>query len=124
MASDPEEDFNEQDFYDHAKRAEVYFGQDVSRRHHKAALKDFLHWMDRSGAAKAEQISPGAKAAQQASIPDAQNKELAGRMKIVDESKTVQSDPVPVEDQPKGFDDAAAKAHDIYMSALGKSDEK
>jgi hypothetical protein len=69
-------------------------------------------------------ISPGAKAAQQASIPDAQNKELAGRMKIVDESKTVQSDPVPVEDQPKGFDDAAAKAHDIYMSALGKSDEK
>jgi hypothetical protein len=54
MASDPEEDFNEQDFYDHAKRAETYFSQDVSRRHHKAALKDFLHWMDRSGAAKAE----------------------------------------------------------------------
>lgn len=120
-----EEDFNEQDFYDHAKRAEVYFGKDVSRRHHKAALRDFLHWMDRSGAAKAEGLSPGAKEAAKAAIPDAQNKELAGRMKLVDDSrKAEQSDPTPVEDQPKGFDEAAQKAHDIYMSALAKSGDK
>lgn len=120
-----EEDFNEQDFYDHAKRAEKYFSADVSRRHHKAALRDFLHWMDRSGAAKSETISPGTKAATQAAIPDAENKELTGRMKLVDDSrKPERSDPTPVEDQPKGFDEAANKAHDIYMSALGKSEDK
>lgn len=119
------DDFNEQDFYDHAKRAEEYFGQDVSRRHHRAALKDFLHWMDRSGAAKAEGISPGAKAAATAAIPDAQSKELAGRMKLVDDKGGIKQsdDPTPVEDQPKGFDEAADKAHDIYMSALGKGDK-
>lgn len=123
MADD--DDFNEQDFYDHAKKAEVYFGKDVSRRHHKAALKDFLHWMDRSGAAKAETLSPGAKAAAVAAVPDAENKELAGRIKLVDDSKKAErGDDVPVEDQPKGFDEAASKAHDIYMSALGKSEEK
>lgn len=123
MADD--DDFNEQDFYDHAKKAEVYFGKDVSRRHHKAALRDFLHWMDRSGASKQETLSPGAKAAATAAIPDAENKELSGRLKLVDDSKKdPQSDPTPVDDQPKGFDEAASKAHDIYMSALGKSDEK
>lgn len=123
--ADNEEDFNEQDFYDHAKRAEVYFGQDVSRRHHKAALKDFLHWMDRSGAAKQADISPGAKAAAIAAIPDESNKELQGRIKIVDDKggNKVADDPTPVEDQPKGFDEAASKAHDVYMSALGKSEK-
>lgn len=119
------EEFNEQDFYDHAKRAEEHFGKDISRRHHKSALKDLLHWMDRSGAAKAEDVSPGAKAAAIAAIPDAENKELSGRMKLVDDSKKPElSDPTPVVDQPKGFDEAASKAHDIYMSALGKSDDK
>lgn len=119
------DEFNEQDFYDHAKRAEEHFGKDISRRHHKSALKDLLHWMDRSGAAKAEDMSPGAKEAAKAAIPDAQNKELSGRIKLVDDSKKPdRGDDTPVEDQPKGFDEAASKAHDIYMSALGKSDEK
>lgn len=120
-----EEDFNEQDFYDHAKKAEVYFGKDVSRRHHKAALRDFLHWMDRSGASKQETASPGAKAAALAAVPDAENKELSGRMKIVDEKggNKVPDEATPVEDQPKGFDEAADKAHDVYMSALGKSEK-
>jgi hypothetical protein len=123
MADD--EDFNEQDFYAHAKKAEEYFGKDVSRRHHKAAIRDFLHWMDRSGAAKSAEVSPGAKAAAIAAIPDENNKELAGRMKLVDEKggNKVADDPTPVEDQPKGFDEAASKAHDVYMSALGKSDK-
>lgn len=123
MADD--EDFNEQDFYDQAKKAEIHFGKDISRRHHKAALRDLLHWMDRSGAAKAEDLSPGAKAAATAAVPDADNKELSGRIKLVDDSKKAdRGDDVPVGDQPKGFDEAASKAHDIYMSALGKSDEK
>lgn len=118
-------DFNEQDFYDHAKRAEEFFSADVSRRHHRSAIKDLLHWMDRAGMAKAEGVSPGAKAAQTAAIPDAQSKELEGRMKLVDDSKKPdRGDPVPVEDQPKGFDEAASKAHDVYMSALAKSDDK
>jgi hypothetical protein len=120
-----DDDFNEQDFYDHAKRAEEYFANDVSRRHHRSAIKDLLHWMDRAGMAKAEGQSPGAKAAAQAAIPDAENKELQGRIKLVDDSKKPEgSDPVPVEDQPKGFDEAANKAHDIYMTALAKSDDK
>lgn len=122
MADDNE--FNEQDFYDHAKRAETFFAQDVSRRHHRAALKDFLHWMDRSGASQQQGVSPGAKAAHTAAIPDANNKELANRIKIVDDKPAAQqSDPVPVEDQPKGFADAAEKAHDIFMSAVGKTKE-
>lgn len=118
-----EDDFNEQDFYDHAKRAEEFFAKDVSRRHHRSALKDFLHWMDRSGAAKAEGTTPGAKAAQQAAIPDAQNKELQGRLKLVDNKPPPErSDPVPVEDQGKSFSDASEKAHEIFMSAVNKGD--
>lgn len=118
-----ENDFNEQDFYDHAKRAEAWFAKDVSRRHHRSALKDFLHWMDRSGAAKAEGTTPGAKAAQQAAIPDAQAKELQGRMKIVDNKPVPEkNEPVPVEDQDKSFSSASEKAHEIFMSAVNKSE--
>lgn len=123
MADD--EDFDEKDFYDHAKKAEVYFGKDVSRRHHKAALRDFLHWMDRSGAAKQEEASPGAKAAALAAVPDENNKELANRLKITDDKggNRIADESTPVEDQPKGFNEAADKAHDVYMSALGKSEK-
>jgi hypothetical protein len=117
-----DDEFNEQDFYDHAKKAETFFANDVSRRHHRAALKDFLHWMDRSGASRQEGVSPGAKAASKAAVPDAQTRELDGRIKLVDDKPAAQQDEaIPVEDQPKGFEEAAGKAHDIFMTAVGKT---
>lgn len=117
-----EDDFNEQDFYDHAKKAEAHFANHVSRRHHRAALKDFLHWMDRSGASVAEGVTPGEKAAKQAAIPDAQSKELENRIKLVDNKPQEKSDPTPVGDQPKGFSEASEKAHEIFMSAVNRNE--
>jgi hypothetical protein len=119
-----DDDFDEQDFYDQVKRAEEYFANDVSRRHHRSAAKDLLHWMDRSGASQKEGISPGAKAAHAAANQDAQQKELSNRIKVVDDSKKPdRGDPVPVGEQPKDFESASEKAHEVFMNAVGGKNE-
>jgi Tfp pilus assembly protein PilE len=121
MADEP--DFDETEFYEHAKRAEAHFANDVSRRHHRAALKDFMHWMDRSGASQREGVSPGAKAAHAAATQDAQAKELSGRIKIVDETKVEPREATPVSEQPRDFNSASEKAHEVFMNAVGGKNE-
>lgn len=112
------DEFDLQEFYDHAKRAETFLGGDIKYRHHKNALRDFLHWMDRSGVSTDNKgASPGVKAAQAAAAGD-NSKEMENRLKIVDDRPREDFQGRPVTDQPKSFEDAAEKAHEQFMTAV------
>lgn len=119
-----DDELNLQDFYDHAKRAEQYFADRIEFRHHRNSLKDFLHWMDRSGVPKDDKgMSPGAKAANKAAAGD-NEKEFEGRMKIVDDRPREDFVARPVGEQPTSFQDAADAAHEQFVTAVTGKDKE
>lgn len=118
------DEFNLQDFYDLAKEAESYFANRIEYRHHRNSLKDFLHWMDRSGVpTDTKDVSPGAKAAHKAAEGN-NDKEMEGRMKIVDDRPREEFEARPVGDQPKSFEDAANEAHEQFVTTITGKDKE
>lgn len=115
--------FDEQEFYDHVKRAMTHWqGSDstiISRKNHTVTAKELLRWMDKSGVASEStaKLSPGEKAAVGAATQDSE-KEMKGRMKIVDDRPREDFQGRPSGEQPKSFEDAAEQAHEQFMGAV------